>query len=96
MEALERKYDLLIFDSPPVMAVADPIILSGKADLTVFVVRWAKTRRAVVVTALKQISKSGGRVAGVLLSMVDVKKHAGYGFGDSGYYHGNVGGYYSN
>lgn len=92
---LGMNYDLLIFDSPPVLAVSDARILASRVDRTVFVVRWAKTRREVATMAMKQIAKSGGELAGVLLSVVDVKKHARYGFGDSGSYHGAAKKYYS-
>lgn len=44
---------------------------------------------------LKQILESGGDLAGVVLSMVNVKKHARYGYGDSGYYYGRYRKYYS-
>ncbi len=89
-----HSYDLIIIDSPPVMAAADAQILSQRVDATVFVVRWAKTRREVVRLALQRLGSVGGRLAGVLLTMVDVKKHAQYSFGDSGSYYGYLEKYY--
>ena len=95
-DALAQSYDLVIVDSPPVVAVSDARILSNAVDMTIFVVRWADTRREVVIQGLKQIATSGGRLAGVVLSLVNPKKHAGYGYGDSGYYYGRVRKYYTN
>jgi Mrp family chromosome partitioning ATPase len=67
--------------------VSDPRVLSRYVDQTVFVVRWARTPREQALNALNQIVEAGGRVGGVVLSMVDVRRHAQYGFGDSGQYH---------
>lgn len=88
-------YDLVILDSPPVLAVSDARILACEVDRTVFIVRWAETRREVAVTALRQLTSAGAELAGVLLSMVDVRKHARYGYGDSGYYYGPARKYYT-
>ena len=60
-----------------------------------FVARWGKTRRESASLGIKQIKDAGGSVAGVLLSRVDVKKHADYGYGDSGYYHSKYASYYT-
>jgi polysaccharide biosynthesis transport protein len=87
LHGLGKHYDLILIDSSPVMAVSDPRILSRYVDQTVFVVRWARTPREQALNALAQIVEAGGRVAGVVLSMVDVRRHAQYGFGDSGQYH---------
>ncbi len=95
IDGLTKIYDLIVFDSPPVLAVSDARILSNAVDMTVFVVRWAHTRREVVNQGLKQIITSGGHLAGVVLSLVDAKKHARYGFADSGYYYGRVKKYYT-
>ena len=92
MESLLAKlctaYDLVIIDSPPVQIVSDARFLARMADTTVFVARWAATRREVAALALRQIAESGASLAGVVLSMVNVRKNARYGYGDSGYYYG--------
>ena len=95
LEVLAQHFDLVILDSPPLMAVSDARILSTKVDTTIFVIRWAHTKKEVAALALKQIAKTGGHLAGVALSMVDPKKHAQYGFADSGYYSSNIKTYYA-
>jgi succinoglycan biosynthesis transport protein ExoP len=93
---LRTTFDLVVLDSSPVLAVSDSRILSRMADKTIFVVRWAETRREVVRLGLKQIVEAGADLAGVVLSMVNVKKHSRYGYGDSGYYYGRYRKYYTN
>ena len=95
LDRLAESHDLVIIDSPPVMAVSDARILSKQVDATVFVVRWADTRREVVANALRQMTRAGGPMAGVVLSMVDTRKHAQYGYGDSGTYYGRLKKYYT-
>ncbi len=87
-------YDLILLDAPPLLAVSDTQVIAGVAQATVMVVRWGKTRRRVVQYACEQVARFGGRIDGIVLSMVDVKKHAYYGYGDSGYYYGKSAKYY--
>jgi hypothetical protein len=64
-------------------------------DATVAVVHWAKTRRAITRNTLGQLRGARAHLAGSLLSMVNVKKHAKYGYGDSGAYTGDLEKYYA-
>ncbi len=93
LEGLSRSYDMVLLDSPPILAVSDARILARLVDRVVFAVRWADTGRATVVSCLRQVS-TGAKLAGVALTMVNVKKHAQYGYGDSGYYYGRAKKYY--
>jgi capsular exopolysaccharide synthesis family protein len=94
LAGLADQFDLVLLDTPPVMAVADARVLAPQVDGVVFVVRWSKTDREVVKLGLKNLADSGGRLVGAVLSMVDVEQHAQYSFGDSGYYHKGVKSYY--
>jgi len=87
LHGLGKYYDLILIDSSPVMAVSDSRILCRYVDQTVFVVRWAKTRREQTINAMRQLVEAGGRIGGVVLSMVNVRRHAQYAFGDSGQYY---------
>lgn len=94
-DELKNAFDLVIVDSPPVLAVNDTRIFSTIADQTIFVVRWGATPRKVVASGLKQILDAGAKLSGTVLSRVNMKKSAGYGYGDSGYYYGNYKNYYT-
>lgn len=94
MKELAKRYDLVILDSAPVAAVSDAQILARQVDKVLFLVNWAKTRRETVMRSLRQLIDAGGDVAGVLLTQVDVRKHAQYGYSDSGSYYGKVSEYY--
>jgi Mrp family chromosome partitioning ATPase len=84
-----------LIDSAPVLAVSDTLFIGRLADKTVFLVKWAKTRRETAQLAIRRMQDAHCDVAGVLLSMVDVKGHAQYSFSDSGSYHGKLSRYYT-
>jgi capsular exopolysaccharide synthesis family protein len=95
LDVLDREYDLIVIDSPPILAAADARILAKHAHAAFVVVRWAKTRRQTVRLAVQQLDATGVPIAGTLLSAVDARKHAQYGYGDSGVYAGNLEKYYA-
>ena len=97
IDTLKSRYDLVVIDTPPVMAVADARIIGRVVDKTIFVVRWDKTPRKVARTALDQLRRADVSLAGVVLQRVDLKRYGRVGYGDSGYYYhyGRYGKYYS-
>ena len=95
MRRLGETYDLVVFDTPPLLAVSDSLILGRAADKVVFVARWAKTRRDSSIIALRQLLEAGADVAGVVLSQVDTRQHASYEISRTGHYFDNYHKYYS-
>jgi polysaccharide biosynthesis transport protein len=85
----------VILDSPPVLAVSDARVLARIVDRTIFLVRWVDTRRERAIAGWRQLVEAGGQVAGVALTLVDVRRHAQYGYSDSGDYYGQVKKYYT-
>jgi capsular exopolysaccharide synthesis family protein len=94
---LKAEYDLVVIDTPPVMAVADARIIGRVVDKTIFVVRWNKTPRKVARAAIEQLRRAEVDLAGVVLQQVDLSRYGRVGYGDSGYYYhyGRYGKYYS-
>jgi capsular exopolysaccharide synthesis family protein len=90
------RYDLVLIDTPPVMAVSDVMVISRQTDALLFVVQWEKTARTIVKSAVEQLRHTSTSIAGVVLTQVDVQRHQGYGYGDQGYYYGTKSGYYTN
>jgi capsular exopolysaccharide synthesis family protein len=79
---LSVSFDLVILDTPPILAVPDAGILARQADMTVLVVRWGATRTPTLTTAMQRLEDLNVSF-GVILSRVDGKKSAGYGYGDA-------------
>jgi len=95
LDELRGRFDLVVIDSPPVMAAADARILAALADATVLAVRWGQTRRDTVRLAIRQLRGTEARLAGALLTAVDTRKNAEYAYGDSGAYTGELEKYYA-
>jgi capsular exopolysaccharide synthesis family protein len=95
LDELRVLYDLIVIDSAPALVISDAQVLAAKADETLLVVRWGKTRREVVAYAARQLKSTATCLRGAILSQIDVTKHARYNYGDSGYYHGKAKRYYT-
>jgi capsular exopolysaccharide synthesis family protein len=65
---LKERFDLVILDTPPVLATADAGILGSLADGVLLVVRAGQTDRAAAQRATAQLASSGARVLGVVLN----------------------------
>ena len=94
LRGLMERYDMVILDSAPVLAVSDTRILATLAEQTLFVVRWASTSHKVAASAIRQLAEAGAHIAGVALMAVDIKAHAKDGFTDSVLYAGRLREYY--
>ena len=83
---LRTRFDVVLLDTAPVLAVADTRVLAPLADATVFLTRWRKTTRQTVVAALRGLGAENIFIAGVALTQVDLREQALAGEGASHYY----------
>jgi len=72
VEKLEARYDRVIFDSPPIMAVTDASILTKFVDGTLIVARQDETNRHMLRQALRSLQTVNARVLGFVLNDVDL------------------------
>jgi capsular exopolysaccharide synthesis family protein len=94
IEQLASHYDRIIFDSPPVAAVTDPVILARLTDGTVFVAKAGSTSKDALSRAFRQLTLDGGvNVLGCVVNDLDVAKHSRYGY--YYYYYSRYGQYYA-
>jgi capsular exopolysaccharide synthesis family protein len=70
-ELLERGYDHVLFDSPPVLSVSDPVIVASVADTGILVVRAGRTPRQSARLAATRLQQTGGGPFGVVLNDFD-------------------------
>jgi capsular exopolysaccharide synthesis family protein len=68
LERLERMFDVVIVDSPPVAPVADPATLAARCGGVVLVVRAGKTDRRRIVDTARVLERAGGHLLGVVLN----------------------------
>ena len=72
LEEARSKFDMIIFDTPPLGAVTDPAIISTCVDGVIVVIRARSTTRAGVSAALRQLHDVSARVVGAVLNDVDL------------------------
>jgi tyrosine-protein kinase Etk/Wzc len=81
-KSLSAQYDLVLIDSPPVLAVSDTAILAPQAGTTFMVVRADVSSLGEVQEAVKRIAQSGETVKGIIFNGLDIsKRRYGYGYG---------------
>ena len=78
LTAMSSRFDWVVFDSPPVRAVADAAIIAHLATAVVFVVGSEMTDAASAKSALDRLTATQGRVAGVVLNRVQLQRHSYY------------------
>lgn len=87
LEGAVADFDLVICDTPPIISVADAVALSAQCDGVILVVKAATIPRTVVRRAAEQIEAVKGRILGVLLNTVNLRR--------DGYYYDDYYRYYS-
>jgi capsular exopolysaccharide synthesis family protein len=86
---LKMRYDVVFFDSPPILGVSDASVIASEVDQTVMVVQHRRFPRAMLSRVKQAILGVGGTILGVVLNNVDLKHDQNY------YYYTNYYGYYS-
>jgi capsular exopolysaccharide synthesis family protein len=84
LRCLRDSYDNVIIDSSPLLGVTDAQLLAAELDKVLLVVQWNATAEALARAAVGLLRDAGADIAGVVLTQVDMKKHARYRYGDVG------------
>jgi Mrp family chromosome partitioning ATPase len=78
MQSVKARYDLVIYDSPPVISVSDTLVLGTLVDGVVLVVRSGGFPQEVIHQAKSQLEGVKANVVGVLLNSVNFKRDGYY------------------
>ncbi len=70
---VKNRFDIVFFDSPPILGVSDASVLVRALDLTVVVVQHRRFPRAMLARVKQAIQNVGGNILGVVLNNVDVR-----------------------
>ena len=70
----------MLVDSPPVLAVADAVILAPRMDGAILVYRVGKSARSVLGRAKTQLTESGAQVKGVVLNNISPEIEMRYSY----------------
>ena len=85
LSQLREQYDYVVVDSPPLLAISEARLLTTMVDKVLLVVKWGSTRRDLARNALNLLRSIGSvPIVGVVLTQVNLKKHARGRYGDVG------------
>jgi tyrosine-protein kinase Etk/Wzc len=84
---LREEFDVVVIDTPPVVAVTDALLLSHSADATILVARADVTRVDAMLRAMDSIERSGAGLLGVVLNNFNVANAYGSYYKYYQYYH---------
>jgi capsular exopolysaccharide synthesis family protein len=85
LEKARELYDAVVVDSPPLLAVADPAVLSTMTDFVLLVVDVQTATRQQLGRARETLEQVGSRISGVLLNNLTQDRSSGYYYS---YYYG--------
>ena len=91
IETLKAEFDYVLIDTPPLLAVTDPAIVSSHVDLLYLVMRIRKGARTNAQEARKIIASMGGGLEGVVINGLRRQDQKSYNYG--GRYGYQYGGY---
>jgi capsular exopolysaccharide synthesis family protein len=90
IDDLSKRFDRVVIDSPPIVAVTDPAIISTLVDGTIFVVRAFKTSKHLTAQGLRSLRDVDAPIVGAVLNAVNLKR-AEYGYYQNYYYYKSEG-----
>jgi tyrosine-protein kinase Etk/Wzc len=84
IENVKADYDVVLIDTPPILAVTDPSIIAKHAGSTILVTRYAQNPVREIELACKRFENAGTTIHGAILN--DIKRSAANKYGYYGYY----------
>jgi Mrp family chromosome partitioning ATPase len=84
LHLLRRHFQAIVVDSPPAALVSDSNTLAPQVDGIVYVVRYGGFPRKLIQTTLERIRGNGGKVLGVALNAVNLRRES---YADDHYYY---------
>lgn len=84
LQGASQQYDIVIIDTPPVLAVADTAVLAPQAGTVFLVARSEISSLGEVQESIKRLNQAGVAVKGAIFNGLDLSKRRyghGYGYG---------------
>jgi Mrp family chromosome partitioning ATPase len=84
LHELGENFDIVICDAPPVLGLADSLLLASVAGNVMFVIESGKTRTKAALEALNMVRSTGAHIVGATLTK-SAEDMGGYGYKSYGY-----------
>ena len=80
IQTLKKQYDVVFFDSPPILGVSDASMLVSEVDNTIMVVQHRRFPRRMLQRVKQSVAHVGGNLIGVVLNNVDTRQDDSYSY----------------
>jgi tyrosine-protein kinase Etk/Wzc len=81
IDYFKQNFDIVFFDTPPIVAVTDSVLLGTKVDGLLFVIRSQKTSREAAIHAINSLKTVGTKCFGAVLNDINLSNHySSYGY----------------
>ncbi len=87
LEQMSELYDLVILDTPPLLAVTDAAIVGRQSGTNLIVARFGLNPAKEIELTVRRFFQNGVVIKGAIFNGVEKKASAKYGYSDYGYYH---------
>ena len=88
---LKTRFDIIFFDSPPILGVSDGAVLASEVDQSIIIVQHRRFPRTMLQRVKSAVTTVGGTVLGVVLNNVDLRHDPNYAYYTSYYDYYNPG-----
>ena len=78
VEIFKQSVDYLLFDTPPILAVSDALVLSTKVDGMILIVWGEKTSREALIRAKEKLDMANVKTLGVIINNLKIRRHDYY------------------
>jgi polysaccharide biosynthesis transport protein len=78
VEVTRKRFDVVIFDSPPILGVSDASIIASLVDCSIVVVQHRRFPRSMLLRVKKAVHNVGGNILGVVLNNVNIRHDRTY------------------
>lgn len=76
IDELKAKYDIILFDSPPLLPLADASLIAPKMDGVIIIYEAGKAPRSTLLRAKTQLESSGAKILGIILNHINPQTEA--------------------
>ena len=85
LDNVKDEYDIVIVDTPPILAVTDAAIVGRQVGMSLIVTRFAVNAAREIEIVMRRFAQNDIQLKGAIFNAVE-KKASAYGYGNYGYY----------
>ena len=94
IEELKRRFDVVLFDTAPILPIAEARVVATLADAVVVLTAWRRTSHSATRAAVDALESVGAQVAGIAMTRVDLRAKEQHDESDPSHYYKSYRSYY--